>query len=107
MIGVKQGDIVFIDLNPTAGHEQHGMRPCLVVSNDVYNRLSTLRIVVPITNTKRRLLAVNIPKGLKTTGSILCQHICSVDLGSRKSLYVESLPQESLAEVLEVLKNEI
>lgn len=107
MIGVKQGDIVYVDLNPIVGHEQQGMRPCLIVSNDVYNRLSSMRILLPITNTKRRLLAVELPEGLKTTGSILCQHIRSVDLGSRKSFYVEPLPQENLAAVLEILKNEI
>ena len=32
----KQGDIVYIDLDPTKGHEQAGKRPCLVISNNDY-----------------------------------------------------------------------
>ena len=46
----KQGDIVYIDLDPTKGHEQAGKRPCLVISNNDYNKIMGLFIVCPITN---------------------------------------------------------
>lgn len=49
----KQGDIVFLDFNPQAGHEQKGTRPALVVSNNVYNNFTRIAIVCPITNTDR------------------------------------------------------
>ena len=34
----KQGDIAFVDFNPTIGHEQTGFRPCIVISNNVFNK---------------------------------------------------------------------
>ena len=33
----KQGDLVFLDFNPTKGHEQKGFRPAIVISNNVFN----------------------------------------------------------------------
>ena len=39
---VKQGDIIKVNFNPQAGHEQAGYRPALVVSNDFYNQKTTL-----------------------------------------------------------------
>lgn len=35
----KQGDIVFLDFNPIKDHEQAGVRPAVVVSNNVFNLL--------------------------------------------------------------------
>lgn len=46
---VDRGDIVIVDLEPTAGSEQRGMRPCLVVQNDVGNEHSPTTIVAPFT----------------------------------------------------------
>ena len=34
----KQGDIAFLDFTPTKGHEQSGYRPCIVISNNVFNK---------------------------------------------------------------------
>jgi len=50
MINFHQGDIVFLDFDPTKGHEQAGRRPAIVVSNDDYSRIMGLYIVCPITN---------------------------------------------------------
>ena len=33
----KQGDIVYLDFDPTIGHEQAGHRPAVVLSHDVFN----------------------------------------------------------------------
>jgi mRNA interferase MazF len=49
----KQGDIIYIEFNPQASHEQKGKRPALVVSNFTYNRFTKLAMVCPITNTNR------------------------------------------------------
>ena len=35
---VRQGDIIKVDFNPQAGHEQAGYRPALVISNDFFNQ---------------------------------------------------------------------
>lgn len=49
---VKRGEVYFIDLDPTIGHEQRGRRPVVVVSNNSLNNQPLVVMVVP--GTKRR-----------------------------------------------------
>ena len=50
----NQGDIVYMDFDPQAGHEQKGRRTALVVSNYTYNKVTKMALVCPITNTDRK-----------------------------------------------------
>ncbi len=58
---VKQGDIIFIDAEPHAGEEQGGhdpdhgniRRPAVVLSNDSYNQITPLVIIMPITSSTK------------------------------------------------------
>ncbi|MDO4551965.1 MAG: type II toxin-antitoxin system PemK/MazF family toxin [Bacillota bacterium] len=47
---VKKGDIFFADLSPVIGSEQGGLRPVLVVQNDVGNKYSPTVIVAAVTS---------------------------------------------------------
>ena len=61
----KRGDVVWITLQPQAGHEQAGRRPALVVSPEVYNRKVGLALLCPITGrAKGYPFEVAIPDGL-------------------------------------------
>ena len=54
MIRASRGDVWLVDLEPVAGHEQGGTRPCVVVSDDAYNGLPiAMAIVVPLTGRDR------------------------------------------------------
>lgn len=46
---VKQGDLVKINFNSQAGHEQADYRPAVVISNNFFNQKTNLVIVCPIT----------------------------------------------------------
>lgn len=46
---VKRGDVFFADLSPVVGSEQGGVRPVLVIQNDIGNRYSPTVIVAAIT----------------------------------------------------------
>ncbi|MEK4689743.1 type II toxin-antitoxin system endoribonuclease NdoA [Bacillus sp. FSL W8-1202] len=46
---VKRGDVYFADLSPVVGSEQGGVRPVLVIQNDIGNRFSPTAIVAAIT----------------------------------------------------------
>jgi len=46
---VKRGDIIYADLSPVIGSEQGGVRPVLVLQNDIGNRYSSTLIVAAIT----------------------------------------------------------
>lgn len=97
-----QGDIVFIDFNPQAGHEQAGRRPALVVSNDSYNKYTNMAIVCPITNTDNAFpLHIRLDDRTATTGVILCEQVKALDLNARNASFKESLPTDLLQEVLE------
>ena len=47
---VRKGDIFFADLSPVVGSEQGGVRPVLVVQNDIGNRFSPTIIVAAVTS---------------------------------------------------------
>jgi len=105
---VNQGDIIKVNFNPQRGHEQAGYRPALVVSNNVFNEKTNLTMVCPITNTDNKFpLHIPLDKRTKTTGVVLCEHIRTLDLNAREYKFVESIPEDILHQVCDVLIAEI
>jgi mRNA interferase MazF len=97
-----RGDIIKIDFDPQARHEQGGWRPALVLSPAKYNKPAGLAILVPITNqAKGYPFEVVLPKSLKTTGVVLADALKSADWVARKARFVESAPAKVLADVQE------
>lgn len=47
---IKRQQIYWVDLGPTVGSEIYKIRPCLVISNDLQNEVSSRVIIVPITS---------------------------------------------------------
>lgn len=48
---ISRGEIWLVDLNPVTGHEQSGVRPALVISEDLFNQsLAEMVIIVPVTS---------------------------------------------------------
>lgn len=98
------GDLVFVEFDPQAGHEQMGKRPALVVSNKTFNQFTKLTMVCPITNTQRNYpLHVALDARTKTTGVIMCEQVKSLDLNARNATFFERIPADILAEVLDIL----
>ncbi len=80
---VRRGEIWMAELEPVTGHEQGGRRPCLVISNNLFNGLSMdMVIVLPLTGTQRTLnshVGLSPPEGGLTIASdVLCEQIRSV-----------------------------
>jgi mRNA interferase MazF len=100
---IKQGDIIFIGLDPALGHEQKGRRPVVVVSNNDYNKATSFRVVYPISNTDRAFaLYVKLDERTKTTGVILADQLRTIDISARQHSFVEGLPEDILDKVLEI-----
>ena len=57
---IKRGDIFYADLNPVVGSEQGGIRPVLVVQNNVGNRHSPTIVVLPLSTAKKHYLPTHI-----------------------------------------------
>lgn len=99
-----QGDIIWMDFNPQAGHEQAGRRPALVVSNSKFNATGALAMVCPITNTKtRQAIRPELPDSLKSKGCVLCDHARFVDLAARNAEFAEKAPVELVQSVLNII----
>ena len=50
VLNIKRGDIYFADLRPVVGSEQGGIRPVLIIQNDIGNKYSPTVIVASITS---------------------------------------------------------
>ena len=102
---MRRGEIWLVSLDPTAGHEQRGTRPVLIVSPAPFNELTGTPVVVPITTggsfARRRGFAVLLDDaGTRTTGAIRCDQPRVLDLGARKGRRLETVPEEIVDEVL-------
>ncbi len=81
-----RGDVIWLQFNPQAGHEQAGRRPALVISPKAYNRKVGLLICCPITNQKKGYpFEVNLPEGIGITGVILSDQVKSLDWKVRQA----------------------
>lgn len=96
----ERGDIVWVDMNPQAGHEQSGRRPAIVISPGQYNSKVGLAIVCPITNqVKGYPFEVAIPEGFKVKGVILADQLKSVDWAARNMELIFKIPERVVEEV--------
>ena len=100
----EQGDIVYLDFDPQAGHEQKGRRPALVVSNNLFNRVSSLTMVCPITHTDRNHpFHVRLDERTKTDGVIMCDQARMLDLQSRNASFEEKAPDDIVADAVDLI----
>lgn len=65
-VNIKRGDIFYADLSPVIGSEQGGMRPVLIVQNDVGNRYSPTVIAAAITSQQAKS---NLPTHIRINAS--------------------------------------
>ena len=106
---MERGDIYLVSLDPTAGHEQQGRRPVLVISPGRFNRLTgvpiVLPIVLPITTgggfARTAGFAVSLMNaGTRTTGIVRCDQPRALDLHARRGKKLENIPDHIVDEVL-------
>ena len=82
----ERGDIVWLEFDPQAGHEQAGHRSAFVVSPRSYNRKVGLALFCPITSkVKGYPFEVPLPKGGKARGAVLSDQLKSLDWKARKA----------------------
>jgi mRNA interferase MazF len=95
----ERGDLVWLQFDPQAGHEQAGQRPALVVSPKSYNRRVGLAIFCPITSRiKGYPFEVLLPAGLAIEGAVLSDQLKSLDWRARRAKRIGRLPDEALEE---------
>lgn len=98
------GDVVWITLNPQAGHEQTGSRPAVVLSPKSYNGKIGLAIFCPITSqVKGYPFEVLLPGGMPIAGAILSDQVKSLDWRARNAELICALPPETISEAMQKL----
>ena len=95
----EAGDIVWLQFDPQAGHEQAGHRPALVLSPAIYNSKAQLMVCCPL-STKVK----NHPFEVKLTmngvdGVVLSDQVKSLDWKVRKAIKKDSAPDAVMREV--------
>ena len=102
---MQRGEIWLVSLDPTAGREQQGTRPVLIVSTAPFNRLTRTPVVLPITTggsfARRRGFAVSLDDaGSRTVGVIRCDQPRALDLAARNGRRLEAVPEPIMDDVL-------
>ncbi|MGY2047925.1 type II toxin-antitoxin system PemK/MazF family toxin [Methylobacterium sp. JK268] len=102
---MERGDIYLVSLDPTAGHEQQGTRPVLIVSPGPFNRLTRTPVVLPITTGGNfaRMAGFSVPltgAGTRTPGVVRCDQPRAIDIGARKGRRLEAVPVPVIDEVM-------
>lgn len=106
---VKRGDVFYADLNPVIGSEQGGVRPVLVIQNDVGNRYSPTVIVAAITSqiNKAKLPThveiISKSYGLPRHSIVLCEQVRTIDK-KRLREKLGGLDEENMRRIDEALK---
>jgi len=104
----SRGEIYFADLDPVLGSEQGGVRPVLIIQNDVGNRYSPTVIVAAVTSSlKKNALPTHIDigefSGLSKRSYILLEQLRTLDKRRLRNK-VGRLPEEVMRQVDEALR---
>jgi len=100
----ERGDVIWISLDPQAGHEQRGRRPALVVSPRAYNGRVGLALLCPITSqVKGYPFEVALPDGLPVTGVVLADQVKNLDWQARQSTHICTISEQVVVQVLQRL----
>ena len=100
---IRRGDLFYADLNPVVGSEQGGIRPVLVIQNDVGTHFSPTVVAAAITSRKAKnslpthILLENVP-GLAPTSLLLLEQLRTIDR-QRLRGYIGRISKEKMLEI--------
>jgi mRNA interferase MazF len=96
-----RGEVIWLQFDPQAGHEQAGRRPAVVVSPREYNAKTGLALCCPITSRiKGYPFEVALSEGSEVSGVILADQVKSLDWRARRARKLWTLPEDCLQELL-------
>ncbi len=97
----NRGDLVWMNFDPQAGHEQGGRRPAIVLSPRSYNKPSGLALFCPVTSrAKGYPFEVPLPVDAPVAGVVLADQLRNLDWHSRQASFIGVLDDETLVEIM-------
>ncbi len=100
----QRGDVVWLNFDPQAGHEQAGRRLALVLSPQQYNRVTGLMLCCPLTTAIKGYPFEVITRAGGKQGVVLADHIKNLDWRARRAEKKAVVEPTVLAEVLAKLE---
>ncbi|MGO4127342.1 endoribonuclease MazF [Inquilinus sp. YAF38] len=98
-----RGDIIWIDFDPQAGHEQAGHRPALVLSPAAYNVKIGLLVACPMT-TKLKGYPFEVPVAGGVPSAVLADQVKSLDWRARGAVFKGRASANEVTEVRKKLR---
>ncbi|PQC28214.1 type II toxin-antitoxin system PemK/MazF family toxin [Enterococcus mundtii] len=98
----KQGDIITINFNPSAGREIQKRRPALVVSTDNYNLVTGLVAVCPITSTKKEHF-IPLNENHQIKGYVNALQVKTLDYKARHWKKIEKATLSELGQIAQTI----
>ena len=98
------GDVVWLTLDPTVGHEQQGRRPALILTPRAYNARTSLAVCCPVTNQAKGYPFEVAIKGQNVTGVVLVDQVKRLDWVTRRADLKGTVDQGTLSDVRALLK---
>lgn len=100
---ILKGDIFYADLGETSGSEQNGIRPVLVIQNNIGNKYSPTVIVTPLTSKVKKEgqpthVVLNCECGLSEKSMALLEQIRTVDR-FRLRQYIGSIDEQTMRRI--------
>ena len=98
----ERGDIMWVSLDPTRGHEQAGRRPVIVLSESEFNRTCGMMLIIPITS-KHKGYSNEVPIVTeKISGAALTSQLRAIDWKSRRAELIDTCPPEMLHDIQDI-----
>ena len=100
---MKRGDVYYADLRPVIGSEQGGIRPVLIIQNDMGNKYSTTVIASVTTRRKKENMPTHVPVKLRHDdfpheSVVMLEQIRTIDK-TRLLDYICTLPSAKMREI--------
>lgn len=92
------GEIVWLEFDPQAGHEQSGRRPALVLSPARYNRIRGMMICCPMTS-RIKNYPFEVVESHDPPSAVLADQVKSLDWRARRAARKGRISADALAEV--------
>jgi len=108
---IRRGEIYWVDWSPGRGHEQIGIRPALIIQNDIGNKASPTTIVASCSAARKKPYPFIVPvsaaeSGLSENSSIDLAHIMTIE-NTRLCDKCGELSKEKMDEVNEAIKKSL
>lgn len=93
----SRGDVIWLNFDPQAGHEQHGHRPAVVLSHKEYNQKSGMVIVCPMTSRTDKPWPFLVK--VDDSSAVIADQVKCVDWRARNARFKGKLPAHLLEQV--------